>query len=122
MKEANRYLKDFYMPAFNAEFMVTPHSDNSAFVPWNNIMTIDDVLCEQYKRTAGKDNCVSFDNLKLQIPKDNHRCHYMKAKVCVHRYASGELAIFHGPRKLADYDEKGHIKQLATEDKIAIAA
>ncbi len=48
--------------------------------------------------------------LKLQIPKDDHRCHYMRAKVRVHRYPSDELAIFHGPRKLADYDSKGKIK------------
>jgi hypothetical protein len=111
------------MPAFNAEFMVTPYSDQSAFVPWSNIMSLNDVLCEQYDRTVGKDNCVSFDNLKLQIPKDNHRCHYMKAKVRVHRYANGELSIFHGPRKLAEYDHYGKIKQPVTEkEKMATAA
>ena len=62
-----------------------------------------------FDRTAGKDNCVSFDGLKLQIPKDNHRCHYMRAKVRVHRYYDGDLSVFHGPRKLADYDIKGKI-------------
>lgn len=122
IKEANRYLKEFYMPAFNAEFMVAPYSDKSAFVPWNNLMSLDDVLCEHFERTVGKDNCVSFENLKLQIPKDNHRCHYMKAKVRVHRYANNELAIFHGPRKLAEYDQKGQIKLAVDEYKIAAAA
>jgi transposase len=122
MEEANRYLKEVYMPAFNAEFMVTPYSTQSAFVPWNNIMSLDDVLCEHFERTVGKDNCVSFENLKLQIPKDEHRCHYMKAKVRVHRYPSGELAIFHGPRKLADYDSRGKIKVLVDEEKLSIAA
>ena len=120
--EANRYLRDVYMPAFNAEFMVVPYSDNSAFVKWNNLMSMDDVLCEHFDRTAGKDNCVSFETLKLQIPKDEHRCHYMKAKVRVHRYFNGELAVFHGPRKLADYDVKGKIRQFEDETKIAIAA
>ncbi len=60
MEEANRYLQEVYMPAFNAEFMVTPYSDKSAFVPWNNIMSLDDVLCEHFERTVGKDNCVSL--------------------------------------------------------------
>jgi hypothetical protein len=32
--------------------------------------------------------------------------------VRVHRYANGELAIFHGPRKLADYDQQGKLKEL----------
>lgn len=122
MNEANRYLRDVYMPAFNAEFMVTPYSDKSAFVPWSNIMSLDDVLCEHFERTVGKDNCVSFENLKLQIPRDEHRCHYMRAKVRVHRYPSDELAIFHGPRKLANYDSKGKIKLLVDEQDMSIAA
>lgn len=121
-EEANRYLKEIYMPAFNAEFMVVPTSENSAFVPLSQMMSLDDVLCEQFERTAGKDNCVSFENLKLQIPKDDHRCHYMKAKVRVHRYFNGELAIFHGPRKLAAYNSKGKIELPIEENEMAIAA
>lgn len=112
LQKANQYLKEVYMSAFNAEFMVKPVSDGSAFVAWNNTTALDDILCEQFDRTVGKDNCVSFDNLVLQIPKDNYRCHYMKAKVRVHRYFNGDLAIFHGPRKLADYDNKGILKTL----------
>lgn len=69
-------------------------------------MSLDDILCEHFERSVGKDNCVSFENLKLQIPKDAHRCHYMRAKVRVYRYYSDELAIFHGPSKLAEYDGK----------------
>jgi hypothetical protein len=56
---------------------------------------------------VGNDNCVSFNNLKLQIPADQHRCHYVKAKVTVLRYPDGKLAILHGPRKIANYDETG---------------
>ena len=72
---------------------------------------IDDILCEQYERTVGKNNCVSFECLTLQIPADPHRCNYIKAKVRVHRYADGTLAIFHGPRKLADYHRDGTCKK-----------
>ena len=122
MDEANKYLKEVYMPAFNAEFMIEPFTDNSAFVPWNNLMPIDDVLCEQFERVVGKDNCVSFETLKLQIPKDNHRYHYMKVKVRIHRYPTGELAIFHGPRKLADYDKNGLIKPMVNDKNLAVAA
>ena len=45
--------------------------------------------------------------LKLQIPADRHRMHFVKAKVRVHRRPDGELAVFHGPRKLADYTPDG---------------
>jgi transposase len=106
MAAANRYLQDIYMPAFNAEFAQPAMEDGTAFVPWVG-GSLDDILCEQVERTVGADNCVRFETLILQIPADRHRCHYVKAKVCVHRYANGYLAVFHGPRKLADYDQKG---------------
>ena len=112
--KANEYLKNTYMPAFNAEFAVPAASEGTAFVSWLN-GNIDDILCEQHERTVRKDNCVSFEGIILQIPKDNYRCHYNKVKVRVHRYVNGQLAIFHGPRKLAEYDNRGQIKKLLNE-------
>ena len=48
--------------------------------------------------------------MKLQIPANQYRCcHYVGVRVCVHRYLDGSLAIFHGPRKLADYDHQGKL-------------
>lgn len=104
---ANRYLAETYRPAFNAEFMQPAQEDGTAFVPLMGVQ-LDDVLCEQFERTVGADNCVAFKGRKLQIPPSGHRMHYVKVKVRVHRYCDGSLAIFHGPRKLSEYDaEKG---------------
>jgi hypothetical protein len=75
-------------------------------VPWIGGDTLADILCEQQERTMSADNCVRFEGRVLQIPADRHRCHYVKAKVRVHRYLDGRLAIFHGPRKLAEYDKE----------------
>lgn len=94
------------MPAFNSEFQQPAAVDGSAFVPWIG-GEIEDFLCERHERVVGHDNCVSFNNLKLQIPADQHRCHYVKAKVIVLRYPDGKLAILHGPRKIAKYDKAG---------------
>ncbi len=106
MEEANRYLRDTYLPAHNAEFLQPPLEEGSAFVECV-IPNLDDILCEQYDRTVGRDNCVSFEGIKLQISPDRHRCHYLKANVRVHRYLDDTMAIFHGPRKLACYDANG---------------
>lgn len=106
MAEANQYLATVYLPAFNAEFAQPAMMEGSAFVPWIG-GSLDDILCEQYERTVGPDNCVRFDNLILQIPADQHRCHYVKAKVRVNRYANGALALFHGPRGLAYFTPDG---------------
>ena len=99
-----------YRPAFNAEFRQPSLEEGSAFVPWIG-GNLDDILCEQYERTVGHDNCVRFEGQVLQIPADRHRCHYVKAKVRVHRYAEGTLAVFHGPRKLADYAADGQLRR-----------
>jgi hypothetical protein len=106
MAQANRYLEQVYRPAYNAQFAVPATEPGSAFVPYIG-PNLADILCEQFERTVGKDNCVSFEALTLQIPADCYRQHYVKAKVRVHRYVDGTLAIFHGPRKLADYDTSG---------------
>jgi hypothetical protein len=106
MDQANEYIVTTYMPAYNAEFTVAAQEPQSMFVPWAGT-ALEDILCEQYERTVGNDNCVSFDGLKLQIPQDQYRCHYVRVKVKVHRYPDGRLSVFHGPRKLAVYIPNG---------------
>lgn len=117
MEEANRYIKKTYLPAHNREFKQKPPEEGSAFVPWAGAH-LEHILCEQHERTVTSDNCVAFDNITLQIPPDKYRCHYVRAKVNIHRHTDGSLAIFHGPRKLADYDQNGHLKK-KKKDKAA---
>jgi transposase len=118
MAQANRYLAEVYRPAFNAEFAVAPAQAGSAFVALGE-ENLDDYLCERFERVVGRDNCVAFDNLSLQIPADTHRRHYVKAKVKVLRHLDGTLSVFHGPRRLARYGGDG---QLITAQAVAVAA
>jgi len=106
IEAANRYLKERYLPEFNQEFMQPALEKGSAFVPFCG-GNLDDILCEQFERTVGNDNCVQFEGLKLQIPETQYRMHYVKVRVRVHRYLNKRLGVFHGPRRLADYTEKG---------------
>jgi hypothetical protein len=59
------------------------------------------------ERVAGRDNTEAYAGLRRQLPPSPARAHYVKARVKVHAYADGELAIFHGPRLLARYDRDG---------------
>ena len=106
MGQANRYLNEVYLPHHNAEFAHPAPEEGSAFVPLFGV-DLDEILCEHYERTVGKDNCVRFAGRVLQIPADPHRCHYVQARVRVHRHGDGTLAVFHGPRRLARYDAQG---------------
>jgi len=116
MQKANKYIARVYMPAYNAEFAIVPEEPASMFVPWVGI-ALEDILCEQYERTVGNDNCVRFDGLVLQIPQDRYRCHYVRMKLLVHRYPNNTVSLFYGPRKLASYDTKG--KEISSKQKAA---
>ena len=106
MDGANRYLEQVYRPGHNREFCVPSTLPGTAYVPFLS-GSLPDILCEQHERTVGNDNCVSFAGLSLQIPSDELRYHYVRARVRVHRYVDASLAIFHGPRKLASFDAQG---------------
>lgn len=106
VEAANRFLSKHFIAAYNREFAIAPAEAGSACVPWIG-RNLEDILCIQEDRTVGSDNCVTYQNLVLQIPADPHRCHYVKAKVRVHEYPAGGLAVFHGPRCLARYDAQG---------------
>ncbi len=69
------------MPEHNARFAVPPEQPGSAFV--------------------------RYRGLYLQLPESPLRPHFVKAKVRVHEYPDGHLAVFHGPRQLACYRPDG---------------
>ena len=96
------------MPAYNARFAIEPAGDGSAFTPIPGV-DLDEILCVQEERQVGNDNCVSYRTLKLQIPETPMRPHFVKAKVRVHVYLDGSHAVFHGPRCIGRYDEKGRL-------------
>ena len=64
-------------------------------------------MSEHHERTVGRDICVRFEGKQPQNPARTHRCHFIKARVRVQRYPDGRLAVFHGPRKLAEYESDG---------------
>jgi hypothetical protein len=79
MDAANRYLEQVYMPNHNAEFALPAAEAASAFVPCIGVR-LPDILCTQFERTVGNDNCVSFEGRTLQIPASNARSHYCKSR------------------------------------------
>ena len=83
-----------------------PAEQGSAFVPAATV-ALADILCHQEERTVGNDNTVRYQGLILQIPPSPWRPHFVKARVRVHRYINGELAIFHGPRRIARFQADG---------------
>jgi len=106
LEAANRYLKQHFVPDYNARFAVPPAEEGSAFIRYAG-RPLEDVLCIQENRQVGRDNCVPWNGTSLQIPPQRHRHHYVKATVRVHQYPDGRLAIFDGPSCLARFDATG---------------
>jgi len=77
-------------------------------------VALADILCHQEERVVGNDNTVRYRRLVLQIPPSPWRPHFVKARVRVHHYPDGTLAIFHGPRRIARFDAAGHARQQDT--------
>ncbi len=111
VEAANAFIRDLYRPAYNARFAIEPTGEGSAFTPIPGV-DLDEILCVQEERQVGNDNCVSYRTLKLQIPETPMRPHFVRARVRVHAYPDGSHALFHGPRCIGRYDEKGLLKQM----------
>jgi len=109
IEAANAFLREVYLPAHNARFAVEPAQAGSAFTPIPDV-DLDEILCVQEERQVGCDNCVSYRTLKLQIPESPLRPHFVRARVKVHVYSDGSHALFHGPRCIGRYDERGALK------------
>jgi transposase len=103
---ANRWLAEVYLPEHNARFAQPAERQGSAFVA-DAAQAWREILCIQEERQVGNDNTVKWKRLSLQIPPSPLRPHFVRAKVRVHEYPNGRLAIFWGPHRLADYDAAG---------------
>lgn len=104
---ANTWIREVYLPRHNARFARPAAVPESGFVAVADQAAIVEALCRQEERTVGRDNTIAFDGLRLQLPDSPLRHHWVKARVRVHQYPDGMLALFHGPRRIARYTARG---------------
>jgi hypothetical protein len=116
---ANQFIRAVYLPAHNARFARPPALAESAFVAVRDPQGLAEILCVEEERLVARDNTVAYAGLRLQLPQSPARAHYVKARVKVHEYPDGALAVFHGPRLLARYDAEG---QAVAETNLRVAA
>jgi transposase len=103
---ANRYLRDHFLPAFNAEFGRPPADPASAFVPLGRV-DLDQILCHEEARAVGRDNTVRVGGVVLQIAKQRGRRTCAGLHVVIRRHLNGTHAIWWGTRCLGHYSPTG---------------
>jgi transposase len=110
VEAANRWLSDIYIAEYNERFAIAAELEGSAFVA-DSMAAWREILCIQEERTVGNDNTVKWERRSLQLPPSRLRPHFVKTTVRVHEYPDGQLAVFWGPHRLADYAADGSLMQ-----------
>jgi len=103
---ANRYLRERFLPDFNARFGRPPTDPAGAFVPVGP-HDLDQILCHEEERVVARDNTVSLDRVVLQISKQRGRRSCAGLHVLVRRHLDGQHSVWWGPRCLGRFDPHG---------------
>jgi len=103
---ANRYLRERFLPDFNARFGRPPTDPAGAFVPVGT-HDLDQILCHEEERVVARDNTVSLDRVVLQISKQRGRRSCAGLHVLVRRHLDGQHSVWWGPRCLGRFDPHG---------------
>ena len=103
---ANRYLRERFIPDYNAEFGRPPADPTSAFVPLHG-HDLDQSLCHEEERVVARDNTVRLEDVLLQIDKQRGRRSCAGLRVLVRRHLDGRHSVWWGPRCLGRYTAQG---------------
>jgi transposase len=103
---ANKYLKQYYLPKHNKKFMAKPASEDTAFIALNGI-NLANIFCVKEERIVKSDNTIHFNNLVLQIPKNENRNHFVRATVAVHQHLNDDISLFFGPMCIGKFNKSG---------------
>jgi transposase len=109
---ANAYLREQFVPAYNAEFAHPPADPRPAWVPCAGV-ELEHILCHQEDRVVGQDNVVTLEGVPLQLAKQPGRRTCAGLRVTVRRHLDGHHSVWHGPRCLGAYDAAGRPLDLA---------
>src|SRR2546425_6289500 len=67
---ANRYLRERFIPDYNARFGRAPADPSSAFVPVGR-QDLDQILCHEEERCVARDNTVTLERVVLQRSEEH---------------------------------------------------
>jgi transposase len=102
MGAANAYLRDYFVPQYNATFGRAPRDPATAFVALGRV-DLEQILCHEEERVVTDDNTVVLDGRCLQLAKQVGRRTCAGLRVTVRRHLNGEYSIWRGPRRLGRY-------------------
>lgn len=98
LTDAQRVL-DRFLPRYHARFAQPPAHPEPAWrpVPAN----LDRICCFKHRRTVGRDNTLQLDGTLLQLRPGPTGRSYPGARVDVHAYLNGTLAVYYRNQQLS---------------------
>jgi hypothetical protein len=102
LEAANAYLRECFIPDYNATFSRPPAEPAAAFMPLGDV-DLTQIFCEEEPRVIGQDNVLSFDGVQLQVAKQPGRPSCAGLRVLVRRHLDGFYTVWRGPQCLGRY-------------------
>ena len=103
---ANRYLRERFLPDYNATFGHPPADPTSAFVPVGRA-DLHQILCHEEERVVARDNTVRLDGVVRPLDKQRGRRSCASLRGLVRRHLNGQHSVWWGPRCLGRYTGDG---------------
>ena len=119
MEEANRYIREVFIPWHNQHLSVEARESGTAFVPTGG-SDLDGLICVQHDRVIQNDNTVTLGRRRLQVEPSAWRVSFAKCRVKVCEHLDGTLSVRLGPRVLGCYTQHGEaLKEEPREERAA---
>ena len=106
VKEANRFLRERYIPEMNRKFGTQAEQPGPAFVPFYG-QDLDRIFSVQTERVVGKNNTVQIGDRRWQIERTPWRGTLAGCRVTICEHRDGSVSIVYGPHVVGQYRADG---------------
>jgi transposase len=105
LSAARAYLREVFLPQYNATFSHAPRDPDSAWVAVGDV-DLDQVFCHEERRVVAPDNTVTLERLVLQLAKQPGRRTCAGLDVLVRRHLDGRYSVWRQRQCLGRFDER----------------
>jgi len=106
VEEANRFLRERFIPEMNRKFSCPAAERGHAFVPVRG-QDLDRVFSVQHERVVANDNTVRLGNQIWQLERTRFRATLAGCRVRVCEHLDGRVTIVYGPHVVGRYAADG---------------
>ena len=106
LEEANRFLRERYIPEMNRKFAVPAAERGHAFVPVYG-QDLDRIFSVQQERVVANDNTVQMGERVWQLERISWRGTLAGCRVTICEHLDGQVSIVYGPHRVGLYTAEG---------------